>query len=298
MSRVYAGARRRTPRVTAATLGKLAPERLAELLAAAAKADPALKRALTLEVMSEAEDLADEIDRQLDRMRTAKGRLNGVRAGKLARELERLLDAIDSRLGALDPAAAAQRFVNALELAADVLPRRTSEAWPLVQVFVSVGSRLAEATQRASASEQVRLVQPIYAVLLSDTLGIADTVPAQLSSVLQVNGRRRLRELVENDLAAPASGSKGVSALRRLQLTAVLGDLADAEGDVDGFIAAQARRDPALRDHAGSARRLFAGGADAGSPRALRPSARRRGDQRASRGGPAHSAARRAGPAR
>lgn len=261
MSRITADrGRRQHPKVTATTLAELGSEHLARLLAAAAKADPALKRTLALEVMSEADDLADEIDRQLHRMRTAKERLSAVRAGKLARELARLLDAIGSKLSALDPAAAARRFVSVLDLAAEVLPRRTSEARALVEVFALVEDRLADAVQRASSADQVEVGQPIYAVLTTDSHGVADGLLTRVGPVLHDEARAALRALVEADLASPVARPLGASALRLLRLTGLLGDLADAEGDVDGYIAAQARRAPALRDHVGSARRLFEAG--------------------------------------
>ena len=63
-------AKRKPPRATVASLSALGADRLAELLLAASRGDTGLKRVLTLAVATHPQDMADETDRQVQRLRT------------------------------------------------------------------------------------------------------------------------------------------------------------------------------------------------------------------------------------
>ena len=254
--------RGKPPKATLSTLTGLGAERLAELLVAAARSDAALKRALTLEVASNPAEIDEEILRQIDRLRGGKGRLTAPRAITLGRELDRLLDALMSKLGQADPKAAAARLLDVLRLGPVLLARRTGEARPLVEVLSSVPQRFAEVLPRVEpASERARLIGEVYHASQEDR-DAADHVMSTLIASVDAEARETLRSLIETDLAplegAPTRSSAALQEMYRQ--TDLLARLADAADDVDAFKAAQWRRDPRLRDHVAVAERLLGAG--------------------------------------
>ncbi len=239
-------------RVNAATLAGLGVERLADLLAAAAKTDAVLKRALTLEVAVGPERLGEELDRQITRIRISKGRLTAVRAAKLAREIGHLVEVAAETLGRADAVDGVMRLLDILGLGPSLLSRRTGEGGPLLETLLTIPRRAADLVASMPETDQARIVQPMYQAFLADPQGVASKLPAQVGAALTSRARRTLREAVEADLAEPSVAARDV-----VRLTTVLEQLADAEDDVDAFLSAQQRRAAPLRDHVGSARRLL-----------------------------------------
>lgn len=252
--------RRKPPKPNAETLAALGAERLAELLVAAARSDASLKRLLTIEVAQDASDVAEEIDKQLQRIRTAKGRINASRAITLARELERLLTATSSKLGGLDPALAVERLLDVLAAAPDILARRKGEARPLLDAFASIGSQIAPLLAAVPAGPaRTALLSSAYRAAVDDDLGLTDNLLLAAAQAVSAVERAILRAEVEADLGAlESSGARRAAIAQRIQvLTGALAQIADADGELDGFLAAQERRDPRLRDHLGMASRLL-----------------------------------------
>ena len=258
----HPNAKRRRPRtVNAVTLASLDPDRLAQLLADAARSDAKLKRLLTLEIAADAADLVEEIDKQAQRLRTAKGRLNAARALVFARELDQLIAATASKLGALDPAAAVERLLDLLEGAPALLARRTGEGRPLLDAFGSIAGHVAALLPTIPAGEaRAHLLATVHRLGVDDRLEAATGLLAAVAAAGDVQDRRLLQKLVTGELAALecAGARPGVIAQRVQVLTEALAQIADASGDVDAFRAAQERRDPRLRDHLALTKRLLA----------------------------------------
>ena len=257
--------RRKPPRVTVASLSALGAEPLAELLLAASRGDTGLKRLLTLAVATDPRDMAEEVDRQVQRLRTGKGRLTAPKAVALGRELRRLLDGVEGRLRAADPVAAVLRLLDVLSLAQDILARRTGEGRPVVEAFASIAARVAGLIEAvAPAARQLELVDPLRLAFAAAPADLAEPLLAAAASALGPEARAKLRTRLEDEFAAleAAPRRSGSTGPRTLRLSAALAQLADAAGDADAFVAAQARRAPALRDHVAVASRLL----DAGRP--------------------------------
>ena len=257
-----AGGRRKPPRATVASLAALGAEPLAELLLAASRGDTGLKRMLTLALASNAQDMAEEVDKQVQRLRTVKGRLTAPKAVALARELTRLLDSVEGRLGAADPVAAVLRLLDLLSLAPDVLARRTGEGRPVVEAFASVAGRVAALTLKASPASRLELVDPLRRAFLDASADFAEPLLTAAAGALGPEARAALHAGLDEELKSLEAGprrSAGTGA-RALRLSAALAQLADAAGDADAFTAAQERRAPALRDHVGVASRLLDAG--------------------------------------
>lgn len=258
-----AGARRKPARATVATLSALGPERLAELLLAASRGDTGLKRVLTLAVARDARDMADEVDRQVQRLRTGRGKLTAPRAVALGRELMRLLDGIEQTLGSVDPEAASLRLLEVLELAREILARRTGEGRPIVEAFASIASRLAALVAAAPASAQLALVEPLRQTLMTIEPSLAEPLLDQVASALTSKAARALHRSLEDELTALEADSTRSSraGAQVMRLSGALAQLADAAQEPQAFAAANARRAPALRDYAGMAQRWLHAGA-------------------------------------
>src|SRR4051794_37938911 len=91
-------------KVTPENLVGLGPERLAQILMAAAEARPGLKRRLRMELAAAQgpEALALEIERRLGRIGSSRGRLSWRQRPGLVRELDALRGLILDRLADLD----------------------------------------------------------------------------------------------------------------------------------------------------------------------------------------------------
>lgn len=257
-----AGARRKPARATVATLSALGAERLAELLVAASRGDTGLKRVLTLAVARDAQEMADEVDRQIQRLRTGEGRLTAPRAIALGRELTRLLDGLDEGLGTVDSVAASLRLLDLLELARDILARRTGEGRPLEETFASIAPRLAKLISAAAASAQLALVEPLHQALGSLDPDLAELLLAHVAAALAPQAASALHQAVDTELRAlEVEGVRGAgTGARLMRLSTALAQLADAARDPAAFAAAQARRAPALRDYAAIAGRWLQAG--------------------------------------
>ena len=239
----------------------LGETRLAELLAAAAKADPALMRSLSLELADHAGGLGEEIDRQLTRLRTAKGRLDARRATALAREVRGLIGAI-LKLGEGDPAEGVARLIDLLDLSEPVLERRSYEARVLVEAFIEGAGAAAGLTGRlAPGGLRDDLIERLYRLYREDEFEITEGLTAAIALALDADGRRHLQALATRDLEA-LKGSKRSNPLSLARLVQVACDVADAETDVDAYIVAQGRLGAKASDLKIASRLLNAGRGD------------------------------------
>ena len=253
---------RKPPRATVASLSALGAGQLAELLLTASRGDTGLKRVLTLAVATHPQDMGEEIDRQVHRLRTGKGRLTAPRAVVLGRELTRLLDGIESRLGAVDPVAAVLHLLDVLSLAADILDRRTGEGRPVVETFASIADRIAGLLKAAPQTSQAELVEPLLRTFLGAPADFAEPLLAAAACGFGPEARARLRGQLDEELRALEAAPRrpDVAGPRVVRLSTALAQLADAAGDAHAFAAAQGRLAPALRDHVGIATRLLEAG--------------------------------------
>ena len=177
----------------------------------------------------------------------------------LGRELTRLLDGVENRLGSADPAAAVLRLLEVLGLAADILARRTGEGRPVVEAFSSIAGRVAGLVKAASQSAQLELVAPLLRTFLDTPTEFAGPLLAAVAEGLSPEARATLRQHLDDELRTLEAVPKrmGAAGPRVVRLSAALGRLAVAAGDAHAFVAAQRRLAPALRDHVAIASRLL-----------------------------------------
>jgi hypothetical protein len=217
--------------LTTANLAALGAERLAELLIDVAEGHAQIKRRLRLELAGEIgpEDLAAELAKRIDTVADSRARIHWRKHKEFVRELDMQRALIAGRLAELDPTLALPIMLRFLGLAEGVFPphrRRQGRG----RGGVRRGRRRRGGDRATGLARPARPGRPAS--------GPAAARP----------GRAWGRAVLKN--ALPALGAQGVATLRgRVETTmasqkrvsgalkAAVQVLADAQGDVDGYIA-------------------------------------------------------------
>jgi hypothetical protein len=216
--------------VTAANLAALGVERLAAILLEAAEDEAGLKRRLRMELAGEvgAEHLAAELSKRLTAIEGRRSRVHWRKYKAFVRDLDLHRGMIVGRLAALDPKLALAFLWRFLALADGVF-RQVDDARGEVELVFRAAA--------ADVGAIVRLAKP-------DDAALAE----QVASALEEDDGRVLGGLLAAVL--PALDEIGVAVLRARLLTAFHGRaqsnlairaavqlLADAQGDIDGYVA-------------------------------------------------------------
>lgn len=217
--------------VTAANLATLGAERLAAILAEAADEDPDLKRRLRMELAGEvgAEHLAAEVAKRLTAVETRRSRVHWRRYRGFVRDLQLQRSMIAGPLADQDPRLALELMWRFLALTGEVFRLVNDGRGEVEATFRAAADDTGEIVGRAKpdpgdlADRLVELIEADQELVLD---GLA---PAVLPN-LDETGLAALRARLETQVAARARPAPRLR--RALQLTA------DAQGDVDGFIAA------------------------------------------------------------
>jgi hypothetical protein len=216
--------------LTTANLAALGAERLADLLIDVAEGHAQIKRRLRLELAGEVgpEDLAAELAKRIDAIADSRARIHWRKHKEFVRELDMQRILIAGRLTELDPALALPMMLLFLGTAEGVFHRTADAKGEIDAVF-------------DAAIDDVAV---IAATAMPDPRGLANQLLELLMHGRAGMGPRALKN------ALPALGAQGVSNLRAViettmasqkrvsgALKAAVQVLADAQGDVDGYIA-------------------------------------------------------------
>jgi hypothetical protein len=232
----------RSRALSAETLEQLGALRLAEILMAQTKGDPALARLLRLALAgTDGDRLASEVEKRLRTIQRSKGFIEWDKVKPLARELDSLRETVAGPLAAANPRAAVAQMRLLLDLGEGVLERSDDGSGMLGEVFRQTGAELGRLWALLPARDPVALAAEVLALLDADGYGLTDRLLAAASPALGPEGRAALRRLLQARLTAqPRSRSRDDyaswrgSGLASFQLR----ELADLDGDVDAFIAA------------------------------------------------------------
>ena len=244
--------------LNAENLAALGPDRLASLLMELADADASVRKRLVLAVAetSGPAGVIKAVDRRLAALAGSRGYIDWEKARAYANELDGLRRVIAQTLTPLDPAAAAQRLETFLRLAPRVIERVDDSSGKVGGIFESAAADLATVWTRAPDQDPKALAEKVLSLFVSDEYGVCDDIIAAAAPALRTAGLAALGDLAGAALAdrskpAKAHGFDG----RRHKLQRVLTQVADAQGDVDAFIAVQTQG--GLADTLGIARRLL-----------------------------------------
>jgi len=250
--------------LTAEALVQLGSERLAALLVDAAEHDAALARTLRIAVASRdgADSVASEIDAEIKRLKRGTSNIDRNRMPAFTRDLSALCTAIEGPLADADPATALERMFDFIDLAPSLIERSDDSDGHIGETIRSACEATAELAARAApALPPERAAYRAYQTYLCDEYGVADGIVRDFAQALDASARAALRSWIEAEIERllPAVDS-ATGRFREWKLIHALADVADAEGDVDAYCAAQQLLGPRVRDDAGMARRLLDAG--------------------------------------
>jgi len=243
-------------KVTPENLARLGAERLAEIVAEAAETRPDLKRRLRMELAAAQgpDHLALELDKRLTTLEGSRGKISWRKRPAFVSDLEVLRVLIAERLAELDPVAALARMWPFMDLARRLGARVRDKDGGVAAVFdraaADIGRLLGE---RGDA----RAIDGLVDAISRNPAAWADWLPAALGSAPKASLDMLLARLRDRQ-----GGSPGWAAILR--------QVADAAGDVDGFLTtftAQALRTPSIAAEA--AQRLLGAGRVAEAGRLL-----------------------------
>jgi hypothetical protein len=216
--------------LTTANLAALGAERLADLLIDVAEGHAQIKRRLRLELAGEigAEDLAAELAKRLDAIADSRARIHWRKHKEFVRELDMQRALIAGRLAELDVTLALPMILRFLGLAEGV-SHRTADAKGEIEAVFDAAVNDVAAIAATALSDPRALGDQLLNLLLHGQAGLGPRVLKNALPALGAAGVALLRAQVETTMAS----QKRVSGA----LKAAIQVLADAQGDVDGYIA-------------------------------------------------------------
>lgn len=240
--------------VNAANLATLGADRLAAILMDAGEDDPDLKRRLRMELAGEAgaDHLATEIGKRLTATETRRSRVHWRRYKAFVRDLELQRSMIAGPLAALDAKLALELLLRFLGLATEIFGLVEDGRGQVAAVFRSGTESVGELVARAKPAAEP-LADQVMRLIERDEESVLEELAPGVLGAMDATGVAAMRARLET---AVTSRSRPAPRLRRaLQMAA------DAQGDIEGFVAALAPGE--AKQPAGGAeiaRRLLAAG--------------------------------------
>ncbi|EJL31516.1 hypothetical protein PMI01_02812 [Caulobacter sp. AP07] len=216
--------------LTTANLAALGAERLAELLIDVAEGHAQIKRRLRLELAGEVGpgDLVAELAKRIDSVADSRARVHWRKHKEFVRELDMIRVLIAGRLTALDPALALPLMIGFIDLAEGVFTRTQDAKGEVEAVFQAAVADVAAIAPLAKSDPRI-VADQLFDLLLSGRAGLSTRVLQNALPALNAIALAALRARIETAMAS----QRRVSAT----LKAAIQVLADAQGDVDGYIA-------------------------------------------------------------
>lgn len=243
--------------LNAKNLEALGAERLAQLLIEISTGDAVAKRKLRL-ALAGAEgprEAAREIAKRLTSIARARTFVNWQNRKPLVKDLETQRSAILEQIAPHDPAEALALLWRFMGLATPVFERCDDSSGTVIGIFHQACADLGEVA-KAAAPEPAALARQVLDALQDNGFGQYDGLIATLAPALGLEGVAHLKSLVEDLGRTPvpvppksawravAWGSGGTlyahemeARARQSMVEMALKDIADVQGDVDGFIA-------------------------------------------------------------
>ena len=216
--------------LTTANLAALGAERLADLLIDVAEGHAQIKRRLRLELAGEVgpEDLAAELAKRIDAIADSRARIHWRKHKEFVRELDMQRVLIAGRLAELDASLALPTLLRFLGTAGGVF-HRTADAKGEVDAVYDAAIDDVAVIAATALPDPRALANQLLDLLLHGRAGMGPRVLKNALPALGAQGVSNLRAVIETTMAS----QKRVSGA----LKAAVQVLADAQGDVDGYIA-------------------------------------------------------------
>jgi len=249
--------------VTAANLAALGAERLAALLLELGEGDSAVRKRLVLAVAERggAAGLIKAVDRRLTAIADAYAEIPWERQKGYAAEIDGLRGVITQSLAPVDAPAAAERLCRLIRLAPGVLQRVDDSNGRFDDIFRTAVTDLSAVWGVMEPRDTNAIACEVVALIQSAPFGVCDTLIAEAAPALGPDGLAELAQRAQAALAElDEAGSSHRPDGRRFRLLQALCDIADARGDVDGYIAVQTSDRGVQIDVNGIASRLIDAG--------------------------------------
>lgn len=216
--------------LNAANLARLPAERLAALLIEVSEGQPAIKRRLRLELAGQvgAEDLAAELDKRIAQVAERKSRITWRKYREFVRELDQLRAAIVGPMAEQNPFVALEllwRFIGLPGALGGLLDDGKGEAQAVIEAAIEGLGPLAVAAKAKPEGLADRVFEAITADEMAVTAGLVAGVLPALDPLAMITLRDRIEQVMNR------------RARTSVPLRRAVQQIADAQGDIEGYIA-------------------------------------------------------------
>lgn len=223
-------------------LTALGADRLAELLIEVTKGKADLQRRVRLELSAHqgADDVARDIRKRYASIRQAKGYLSRKTHRNFAKEIRSMIVLVDTSVAPSDPNAAFDLLWELLHLGPGVLGRTKDHSEILSEVFGEVMAAIARFSPRMDLAPDM-LADTVFETLRNDKSGIFENAIPALAQALGSVGLERMKASVSTALSSVSITRRPPNQMNA-RLDRIRRDVADAQGDVDAYVASHDAR--------------------------------------------------------
>lgn len=231
------------------TLIPLGAEKLAQVILDEAETNPAFRKRVNAALASTRgpEAVAKLIDRRLAALERARAMVGWEKERAFADDLDVTVETITRELAPLNPAHAVERLLRFVDTHGSVFARIDDSNGRIQDVYWRATEAIPEIVGKLPPGELTRMPERLQASLDKDTHGLAPRVAIAVAPLLPETALAAWDKVLQ----------QGDAAAGRLEIRQAI---ADARGDLDGFLALEARRPDWRQDPLKAAERLLAAG--------------------------------------
>jgi hypothetical protein len=224
--------------LTIAQVECLGARRLAEIIVNYCHRDEGLRQAvrIALAAATPGDPLVETLAAEIDALRADRHFYEYGESGALADDIDRIRQGITEHLLPAQPRAAAELLGRLIRLDENVFERSDDSDGVIGDAIGEAAADCGRAWAAVPERDPKILAAEVFDLFTSDEYGARGGVITAFAEALGASGLDELERLVRERLDHAPGGKHDD---RRYGLTAALKDIADARGDVDGYIAAQ-----------------------------------------------------------
>lgn len=233
-----APARKGDEELTVAQVERLGARRLAEIVVDHCHRDEGLRQAvrIALAALAPGDPLVETLAAEIGAIRADRHFYEYGESHALADEIDRIRQGITEHLLPAQPRAAAELLGRLIRLDANVFERSDDSDGVIGDAIGEAVTDCGRAWAAVRERDPKILAAEVFDLFMSDDYGARGAVVTAFAEALGASGLDELERMVRERLDHAPGGKNDY---RRYGLTAALKELADARGDVDGYIAAQ-----------------------------------------------------------